>query len=227
MLGFLAGKTAMTAVLCGLSSCFGRIVLDDNGLVGSVDIYFTAQMVVLMIAVFLAARWIYCEVRYKGACRPGKSCCARSARGGIRRDRDRCGENQGGENPGEESRYGENQNRENPGGENQGGENTGGIDRSGLAALFVSGVACGATPCSPLFVVLSRSAAASLFEAVVSGIVFSVTGFLSPVIIWLVISRVLAKQMYREISQWIKWFQFGCYVLLAGTALYTILLYKS
>lgn len=96
----------------------------------------------------------------------------------------------------------------------------------GAVALFANGIACGATPCAPLLVVLSRAAVSPLPAAILSGIAFSVTGFLSPVLIWLVISRLLSRQMHREITQWIKWFQFGCYILLAGVSLYTIMIYK-
>lgn len=94
------------------------------------------------------------------------------------------------------------------------------------AALFASGISCGATPCGPLFLVLGQSAACTLAGAAASGIVFSITGFLSPVLIWLVISRLLAGKMYREIARWIKWFQLGCYLILACVILYTIVLYR-
>ncbi len=179
---FLVGKTAMTATLCGLSACLGRRIFDNRGVAGGVDVYLIAQIVVLVIAVCLAIRWIYHEVKYKGACHSqGKSCAGVSPKY-------------------EES--------------------------CGVAALFASGVACGATPCAPLLVVLSQSAVSTLTEAIMAGTAFSITGFLSPVIIWLAVSRLLAKQMHREIAQWIKWFQLGCYVLLAAVSLYTIVIYK-
>ena len=181
-LSFLMGKIAITATLCGLSAHFGRRILDDSGLAGHVDVYLFAQVIVLMIAVVLAVRWIYYEVKEKGACHTGGKHCT----GMAQRHEKSCG----------------------------------------AAALFANGVACGATPCAPLLVVLSRAAVSTLPEAVLSGIAFSVTGFLSPVLIWLVISRLLAKQMHREITQWIKWFQFGCYILLAVVSLYTIIIYK-
>lgn len=179
---FLVGKTVMTAMLCALSSCFGKKILDDSGLAGNIDIYLIAQVLVLIIAVVLAVRWIYCEVKYKSSCHSGGKHCA-----GVSQKHEKS---------------------------------------CGVIALFASGVACGATPCAPLLVVLSQSAVSSLLEAVVSGIAFSITGFLSPVIIWLVISRLLAKKMHREIALWIKWFQFGCYILLAAVSLYTIIIYK-
>lgn len=179
---FLAGKTAMTAALCGLSAYFGRKILNDSGLAGRMDIYLIAQCLVLAIAVFLTVRWLYCEYRYWGTCHAGGRCCAGAA-------------------PSETS--------------------------GGAIALFVSGIACGATPCGPLLMMLSQAAGSKLWEAVASGIAFSVTGFLSPVIFWLVVSRLLAKRMHQEIAGWIKWFQLGCYVLLAVISLYTIIRYKS
>lgn len=181
-LSFLMGKIAVTAALCGLSAHFGEKILDDSGLAGHVDVYLFAQAVVLIIAVFLAARWIFDEVKEKGACHSGGKRCGEM----VRRHEKSCGS----------------------------------------IALFANGVACGVTPCAPLLVVLSRAAASTLPEAIMSGIAFSVTGFLSPVLIWLAVSRLLAKQMHREIVQWIQWFQFGCYVLLAGITLYTIIIYK-
>lgn len=176
---FLAGKIAVTAVLCGLSARLGRRILDDSGLVGRIDVYLLAQAAVLAIALVLTARWIYCEVKAAGACHPGGGGCA----GSLRRHEGSCG----------------------------------------ALALFANGVACGAVPCAPLLIVLSRSAAATTAEAILSGVAFSVTGFLSPVLIWLALSRLLAKQMHREIAQWIRWFQLGCYILLAAASLYAIL----
>lgn len=181
VLCFLLGKTAMTATLCMLSACLGEKILDDSGLAGRLDIYLIAQILVLMIAVLLAARWIYYERKDKGACHGGKHCGA-----GARPHESSCGS----------------------------------------IALFANGVACGATPCAPLLVVLSQAAVATQLQAAVSGVVFSVTGFLSPVILWLAVSRLLAKQMQREIAQWIKWFQFGCYILLALLSIYTIIRYR-
>lgn len=178
---FLVGKTAMTAALCVLSSLFGEKILDSNGLAGRVDVYLMAQVFVLVVAVALAIRWIYYEVRCKGSCHSGGKHCA----GAYARQESACGS----------------------------------------IALFASGAACGATPalrCS-LYSAMQRYPP---LEAIASGAAFSITGFLSPVIIWLAISRLLAKQMHREILQWIKWFQFGCYVLLAGISLYTIIIYK-
>lgn len=179
---FLVGKTAMTAALCVLSSLFGEKILDSNGLAGRVDVYLMAQVFVLVVAVALAIRWIYYEVRCKGSCHSGGKHCA----GAYTRHESACGS----------------------------------------IALFASGAACGATPCAPLLIVLGQAAVSTPLEAIASGAAFSITGFLSPVIIWLAISRLLAKQMHREILQWIKWFQFGCYVLLAGISLYTIIIYK-
>lgn len=181
VLSFLVGKTAMTAVLCILSSCFGRKILDNSGLAGRVDIYLIAQSLVLAIAAFLSVRWIYCEVKYRGACHAGRKC---------------------------------------PG--NAAPEPSG-----GAVALFASGIACGATPCGPLLMVLSQSAGSAPWEAAAGGIAFSITGFLSPVLLWLVVSRLLAKRMHQEIANWIKWFQLGCYILLAGLSLYTILRYRG
>lgn len=178
---FLVGKTVVTVILCMLSSALGKCILDANGLAEGVDIYLLGQTAVLVLALFLAGRWIYREMLDRGGCH-GKGCCSRQGDSGN--------------------------------------------SLSGTAALFASGASCGATPCGPLLMVLSQSAAGTLGQAVLSGSVFSITGFLSPVMIWLVISRMLAGKMYREVGRWMKWFQLGCYLLLACITLYTIILYR-
>lgn len=96
---------------------------------------------------------------------------------------------------------------------------------SGAVALLFSGVACGATPCTPLLLVLGQCVALSLPLSLISGAVFAVTGFLSPVIFWLVISRVLAGKLRQDVAQYLRWFQLGCYVLLMLVTVYTIVVY--
>ncbi|MCD8022512.1 MAG: hypothetical protein LUF30_05925 [Lachnospiraceae bacterium] len=96
---------------------------------------------------------------------------------------------------------------------------------SGSLALLVSGLACGATPCAPLLLVLGQCITLSVPLALVSGMVFSTVGFLSPVLFWFVISRLLAGKLRQDAAQYLGWFRLGCYVLLLAVTIYTIFVY--
>lgn len=96
---------------------------------------------------------------------------------------------------------------------------------SGSLALLVSGLACGATPCAPLLLVLGQCITLSVPLALISGMVFSTVGFLSPVLFWFVISRLLAGKLRQDAAQYLDWFRLGCYVLLLAVTIYTISVY--
>ncbi len=100
-----------------------------------------------------------------------------------------------------------------------------GRKEDGFLALLVSGLACGVTPCAPLFLVLGQCVTLSIPLALISGMVFSTVGFISPVLFWFVISRLLAGKLRQDAAQYLDWFRLGCYILLLVVTIYTISVY--
>ncbi len=86
--------------------------------------------------------------------------------------------------------------------------------RVSLPALWGMGVGYGASPCAPLLMMAGYAATLPLGYALAVGGLFALASALSPMLLMLLLSGVLAGKIYREIPQYLSWFRLGCYVLL-------------
>ena len=82
---------------------------------------------------------------------------------------------------------------------------------SGIA-IFIMGAGYGITPCAPLILIAGYCAALPSLHAVAVGSAFAAASALSPMLLLLLISGVLAGRMYREIPGFLNWFRAACYI---------------
>ncbi|WKY48784.1 sulfite exporter TauE/SafE family protein [Eubacteriaceae bacterium ES3] len=88
------------------------------------------------------------------------------------------------------------------------------IDAKGIVPLFMAGFTYGATPCSPLILMIGLCATLSVSSAILVGFVFTLASTLTPVLLMVLISGVLSGRMKKEIPQYIRWFQLASYILI-------------
>lgn len=81
-------------------------------------------------------------------------------------------------------------------------------------ALISMGFGYGISPCAPMLLITGYAATLPVGYAAVLGTVFALASTVSPALIMMLISGVLAKSMRNEIPQYISWFRLGCYILL-------------
>lgn len=86
--------------------------------------------------------------------------------------------------------------------------------RAGFWPMIATGLTYGITPCAPLLMMISYSFTLPVALAGTSGIAFSLSSMVSPILLLVMITGALSKQIVKEIPQHIKWFQLGSYLLL-------------
>lgn len=86
--------------------------------------------------------------------------------------------------------------------------------RAGFWPMLATGFTYGITPCAPLLMMIGYSFTLPVILAGVSAITFSLSSMLSPILLLVMITGTLSKQIAKEIPQHIKWFQLGSYLLL-------------
>lgn len=85
---------------------------------------------------------------------------------------------------------------------------------AGFWPMFTAGLIYGITPCAPLLLMIGYSFLLPVSIAGASGIAFSLSSMVSPVLLLVIITGALSKQLMKEIPQHIKWFRLGSYLLL-------------
>ena len=85
-----------------------------------------------------------------------------------------------------------------------------------LPALWGMGVGYGISPCAPLLMMAGYAATLPLGYALAVGGLFALASAVSPMLLMLLLSGVLAGRIYQEIPQYLTWFRLGCYVLVIG-----------
>ena len=89
------------------------------------------------------------------------------------------------------------------------------------AAVFLMGAGYGITPCAPLILIAGCCATMPFAHAAVVGAVFACASAVSPMLIMLLISGVLAGRMYLEIPKYLDYFRFACYLGVIGYFAYS------
>ena len=89
------------------------------------------------------------------------------------------------------------------------------------AAAFLMGAGYGITPCAPLILIAGCCATMPFAHAAVVGAVFACASAVSPMLILLLISGVLAGRMYLEIPKYLDYFRFACYLGVIGYFAYS------
>lgn len=79
------------------------------------------------------------------------------------------------------------------------------------SAIFLMGVGYGITPCAPLILIAGYCASLPSLHAAFVGAVFAAASAVSPMLILLLLSGVLAGRMYREIPKYLDLFRAACY----------------
>lgn len=86
--------------------------------------------------------------------------------------------------------------------------------KAGFLPMLAAGLTYGMTPCAPLLLMIGYSFTLPVSLAGASGIAFSLSSMVSPILLLVVITGALSKQIAKEIPQHMKWFRLGSYLLL-------------
>lgn len=86
--------------------------------------------------------------------------------------------------------------------------------KSGFVPMLMAGLTYGMTPCAPLLLIIGYSFTLPATLAGMTGIAFSLSSMVSPVLLLVVMTGVLSKKMKKEIPDAVKWFRLASYFLL-------------
>lgn len=88
--------------------------------------------------------------------------------------------------------------------------------RTHHGALIGMGFGYGISPCAPLILITGYAATLPIGYAAILGAVFALASTVSPALLLMLLSGVLAKRMRQEIPQYLTWFRLACDLLLIG-----------
>lgn len=86
--------------------------------------------------------------------------------------------------------------------------------KSGFLPILMAGITYGMTPCTPLLLMIGYCFTMPVPLAGITGIIFSLSSMVSPVLLLVVVTGALSGKMDREIPGAVKWFRLASYVLL-------------
>jgi len=89
-----------------------------------------------------------------------------------------------------------------------------GTEKPSRGLLLGMGFGYGISPCAPLLLMTGYAATLPVGFAAALGGVFAAASTVSPALLLLALSGVLAGKMRREIPADLTWFRLGCYILL-------------
>lgn len=89
-----------------------------------------------------------------------------------------------------------------------------GMEKPSRGLLLGMGFGYGISPCAPLILMTGYAATLPVGYAAALGGVFAAASTVSPALLLLALSGVLAGKMRREIPTYLTWFRLGCYVLM-------------
>lgn len=87
-------------------------------------------------------------------------------------------------------------------------------ERSGFIPIFMAGITYGITPCAPLLLMIGYCFTMPVSMAGITGVTFSLSSMVSPVLLLVIVSGVLSGKMNKEIPEAVKWFRLVSYILL-------------
>ncbi len=86
--------------------------------------------------------------------------------------------------------------------------------KSDFVPMLAVGFSYGMTPCAPLLLMIGYCFTLPVSLAGVTGVAFSLSGMVSPVLLLIVVTGVLSKKMGKEIPNAVKWFRLASYMVL-------------
>ncbi len=95
--------------------------------------------------------------------------------------------------------------------------------KSGFIYMLIYGMISGLLPCTSLMIVLGYSASLSVAEAICIGLCFSMANSIIPLLLLVMLTGVLSKEMFREIPEKIKYFQLTVYFIFAIVLVYNLI----
>lgn len=88
------------------------------------------------------------------------------------------------------------------------------VGKSGFVPMLAAGLTYGMTPCAPLLLMIGYCFTLPVSLAGMTGIAFSLSSMVSPVLLLVVVTGALSKKMRKEIPDAVKWFRLASYVVL-------------
>ncbi len=88
------------------------------------------------------------------------------------------------------------------------------VGKSGFVPMLAAGLTYGMTPCAPLLLMIGYCFTLPVSLAGVTGVAFSLSSMVSPLLLLVVVTGVLSKKMRKEIPNAVKWFRLASYVVL-------------
>lgn len=86
--------------------------------------------------------------------------------------------------------------------------------KSGFVPMLMAGLTYGVTPCAPLLLMIGYCFTLPVSLAGMTGIAFSLSSMVSPVLLLVIVTGVLSRKMGKEIPDAVKWFRLASYFLL-------------
>lgn len=88
------------------------------------------------------------------------------------------------------------------------------VGKSGFVPMLAAGLTYGMTPCAPLLLMIGYCFTLPVSLAGVTGVAFSLSSMVSPVLLLVVVTGALSKKMRKEIPDAVKWFRLASYLVL-------------
>lgn len=89
--------------------------------------------------------------------------------------------------------------------------------------MLVYGMISGMSPCASLVVVFGYASSLTVTESIIAGASFSLANSIVPLLLLVLLTGVLSKEMFREIPKKVKYFQIASYILCAAAVVYNLL----
>lgn len=195
-LKFYLGKITAVVSICLATSLAGSRLMDDAGYIGPIPL---VKVVDLSMAGM--ALWLLYEL-WREKC--GRKTCAHCSHAGAEKA---LGKKAAGKKASGALR------------ENDGVQC---FDRKMSGpALLIMGAGYGITPCAPLILIAGYCASLPALHAIFVGAVFAAASAVSPMLILMLFSGILAGRMYREIPKYLDGFRAACYVAVIGYFVYS------
>lgn len=89
--------------------------------------------------------------------------------------------------------------------------------------MFCCGLISGLSPCASLLLLLGYAVSLTAAQAVLVGMCFSLANSIIPLLLLVLLTGLLSREMFQEIPGKVRYFQLATYVLFASALLYQLL----